>query len=130
MYKSQERTKLDPKSRRCTFLGYADGVKGYRLWDLTVRKVIVSKDVIFAEGELQYKDDNTSKKTTTVHIVDESRKDISYEAEPQQEEQDPERVNDTQLRRSHRQTRKPSWHSDYVMASHDVYCLLTEEGEP
>ena len=32
VYKSQERTKLDPKSRRCIFLGYADGVKGYRLW--------------------------------------------------------------------------------------------------
>jgi len=31
MYKSQERTKLDPKSKRCIFLGYTDGVKGYRL---------------------------------------------------------------------------------------------------
>ena len=128
MYKSQERTKLDPKSRRCIFLGYADGVKGYRLWDPTAHKVIVSRDVIFAEEELQDKD--TSKETTTVHIVDESKKDDSSEAELEQGEQEPERVIDTELRRSHRQTRKPSWHSDYVMASHDAYCLLSEDGEP
>ena len=31
MYNAQETTKLDPKSRKCLFLGYADGVKGYRL---------------------------------------------------------------------------------------------------
>ncbi|KAH9714593.1 hypothetical protein KPL71_020713 [Citrus sinensis] len=30
MYNAQERTKLDAKSRRCIFLGYADGVKGTR----------------------------------------------------------------------------------------------------
>ncbi|KAL4320520.1 hypothetical protein AHAS_Ahas14G0018700 [Arachis hypogaea] len=47
MYNSQERTKLDPKSKKCIFLGYADGVKGYYLWDPTARKVVVSRDVIF-----------------------------------------------------------------------------------
>jgi len=52
MYNSQERLKLDPKSRKCIFLGYADNVKGYRLWDPTAHKVVVSRDVTFAENEL------------------------------------------------------------------------------
>ena len=52
MYNSQERSKLDPKSRKCIFLGYADNVKGYRLWDPTAHKVVVSRDVTFAENEL------------------------------------------------------------------------------
>ena len=53
MYNSQKRTKLDSKSKKCTFLGYVDKVKGYCLWDPTVRKVVVSRDVIFVENELQ-----------------------------------------------------------------------------
>ncbi|XP_042973139.1 isoeugenol synthase 1-like [Carya illinoinensis] len=31
--------------------GYADGVKGYRLWDPTARKVLISMDVVFVEDK-------------------------------------------------------------------------------
>ena len=56
MYNAQERTKLDPKFRRCIFLGYTDRVKGYRLWDPTAHKIVISRDVIFLEDQLQRKD--------------------------------------------------------------------------
>ncbi|KAE9000882.1 hypothetical protein PF011_g13989 [Phytophthora fragariae] len=34
-----KRTKLEPKSLRCMFLGYAENVKGYRVFDLDASKV-------------------------------------------------------------------------------------------
>ena len=33
-----ERKKLDPKTKKCTFLGYGDGIKGYRLYDNEKKK--------------------------------------------------------------------------------------------
>ena len=46
----QQRSKLDPKSKQCTFVGYEKGVKWYKLWDPVAQKVIVNKDVIVNEG--------------------------------------------------------------------------------
>jgi len=43
------RDKLDEKARECMFIGYADGVKGYRLYDIKDRKIVISRDVIFDE---------------------------------------------------------------------------------
>ena len=38
----EKRTKLDNKSERCIFIGYKDGLKGYKLWNLETRKVVYS----------------------------------------------------------------------------------------
>ena len=38
----EKRTKLDSKSEKCTFIGYKDGLKGYKLWNLVTRKVLYS----------------------------------------------------------------------------------------
>ena len=48
----ENRTKLDDKSMRCIFWGYADGEFGYRLWDPIKNKIIRSRDVIFNELEM------------------------------------------------------------------------------
>ena len=45
----EKRTKLDNKSERCIFIGYKDGLKGYKLWNLETRKVVYSQDVVFRE---------------------------------------------------------------------------------
>ena len=44
---SGEHSKLDSKSRKCVFLGFEKGVKGYRLWDPISKKTVTSRDVIF-----------------------------------------------------------------------------------
>ena len=45
----EKRTKLDNKSKRCIFIGYKDGLKGYKIWNSETRKVVYSRDVVFRE---------------------------------------------------------------------------------
>ncbi|GJR70514.1 gag-pol polyprotein [Tanacetum coccineum] len=132
MYNSQETTKLDPKSRKCLFLGYADGVKGYRLWDLTAHKVVVSRDVVFMEDKIQENEegDSTTKETTSIQMENEFQSNDSFEAVPQHEVNETTESQAPTTRTSNRERKCPVWQSDYVMESNVAYCLLTEEGEP
>ena len=69
MYNDQERIKLDLKSKRCIFLGYADGVNGYRLWNPIAYKVIISRDEIFVKDLLQSEEgDNTFMKKNKYYM--------------------------------------------------------------
>ena len=115
MYNTQERKKLDPKSRRCIFLGYADRVKGYCMWDPTTRKVIISRDVIFAEDQLQWNDgnDSTSKESSETIIVQVENNPIqetpvSTEAAPEHEVQEPVKFETLEVLRSTNERRPPA----------------------
>lgn len=44
-------SKLDPRSTECRFLGYASGSGNYKVQDIVSRRVFVSRDVIFEEGQ-------------------------------------------------------------------------------
>jgi len=130
MYNTQEVSKLDSKSRKCVFLGYADGVKGYRLWDPTAHKVVISRDVIFAEGKMQMEEHNSILKETTAVQIENTQNHTSSEAAPEHEEQEQIESETPEVRRSTRERRPPAWHSEYVTESNIAYCLLTEDGEP
>jgi len=43
----ENKSKMDKKAKRCIFIGYKDGMKGYNLWNLETKKVLYSLDVVF-----------------------------------------------------------------------------------
>jgi hypothetical protein len=51
----ENRTKLEEKSKKCTFIGYDVNDFGYLLWDYENKKIIRSRDVIINE-KVMYKD--------------------------------------------------------------------------
>ncbi|KAH9755120.1 hypothetical protein KPL71_015668 [Citrus sinensis] len=113
MYNAQERTKLNAKSRRCIFLGYADGVKGYRLWDLTAHKIVISRDVIFIEDQLQKRDEDDSSvkeksEIIPVYVENNPEDSDSSEAAPEHEEQKPVESEAPEVHRSTRERRPPT----------------------
>jgi hypothetical protein len=57
----ENRTKLESKSKKCTFIGYGVNDFGYCLWDYENNKIIRSRDVIFNE-KVMYKDQLQGKK--------------------------------------------------------------------
>lgn len=56
----QKRKKLDVKSIECIYLGSAEDMKAYRLYNKSTKKIIISRDVVFFEGNEVISEDNGS----------------------------------------------------------------------
>ena len=72
--------KLEPRSKKGIFLGYPDGVKGYKVWiaESGKGKAVISRDVVFQEENMM-KDDKQD--PVVPEIINEERK-VQLEVEP------------------------------------------------
>ena len=110
-----ERKKLDSKARECIFLGYGTEVKGYRLLDLSSRKIVYSRDVVFDENNFRRIDESTSETTSSqvetdrVEIGDEECSDENVMVDPQSSN-DKDIVNNPQPR----ERKAPTYYGEWV----------------
>jgi hypothetical protein len=128
----ENRTNLEEKSKKCTFIGYGVNGFGYRLWDYENNKIIRSRDVIYNEKAM-YKDQLQGKKQEKEKIeytvLDEiTEKEIRKEPEnqnvQQQEQQVPQNPASV-VRISTRLSRPLEQYSPSL-----YYLLLTDSSEP
>ena len=124
---SEDRSKLDPKSKKCIFFNYEKGVKGYKLWDPVAQKVMISRDVIFDEKSItkafredkyQAAESNNSNSRSTVQVeLDE------LESHPEEEcHNSDEELDITRLEKPKRNKRPPIRYGFEDLVS---YALLT-----
>nr|GEU31245.1 hypothetical protein [Tanacetum cinerariifolium] len=74
--------------------------------------------------------DSTTKETTSIQMKKEFQSNDSFEAAPQHEVNEANESQAPATRTLNRKRRRLRWHSDYVIESNVVYCLLTEDGKP
>ena len=64
-------SKLDPKARKCVFIGYSPTQKGYKCFDPSTKKVLVSHDVTLFENTLYFKKPKLQgENTSEAHFLD------------------------------------------------------------
>ena len=86
----EKMSKPDNKTEKCIFVGYKDGIKGYKLWNLVTREIVYSRDVVFKEVKNTSRNEDEPKgtKKTEFEIMDEGVDSVEEELLESEEEVD------------------------------------------
>ena len=115
---------MDSKSEKCIFIGYKDGLKGYKLWNPETRKVVYNQDVVFREVKDVIKHEFQPKEPEKIEFeLKEEESDSTAEEELEDEEPQTPVV-----RRSIRERRRPEWHSPSAFCSN--FSLSITDDDP
>ena len=120
----EKRTKLDSKSEKCAFIGYKDGLKGYKTWNPVTRKVVYSRDVVFREVKYAIKHEVQPKEPEKIEFeLKEEESDSTTEEESEYEEPQTPGV-----RRLVRERRQPERYSPSAFCSN--FALTITDNDP
>nr|KYP35468.1 Retrovirus-related Pol polyprotein from transposon TNT 1-94 [Cajanus cajan] len=125
------RKKLDDKSSKCVFLGVSEESKAYRLYNPSTKKIVISRDVIFAEDEV-WNWNNTEKTTPIACETEENEaaktpaeqpieaadasQDLNDHCETETESSQEQSMEESpEVEKRRRERRPPKWTGDYVM---------------
>ena len=132
---SDERSKLDAKSKQCVFLGYQKGVKGFKLWDPKANKIVISRDVVFDEKAMLQRTQEEQKQvpencSTNENVVQVELEE--YDREKDTHHAESSNSDDQQYRsiatdRPRRNIRPPTKYGFEDLVS---YALITSNGDP
>ena len=101
---SQKRNKLESKSKKCIFIGFTKGLKGFRLWDPEKRRAFTSRDVIFDEDSMLREKSETEDKAqdeASDSLVNTQEKEVEFSEKPKRPEGSEEESSD--LDRDHQE---------------------------
>lgn len=87
---SKQEDKFDSRADRCIFIGYPQGQKGWKVYNLKTHQLYVSRDVIFYEHEMPYmtskKNDALESARSIFHNVVVSQDESNTNCEENQDE--------------------------------------------
>ena len=115
---------MDNKSERCIFIGYKDGLKGYKLWNPKTTKVVYSRVVVFREVKYVVTHEVLPKEPEKIKFeLKEDESDSTTEEDSEEEE--PQTL---ALRRSAQERRQPERYSPSAFYSN--FSLIVTDDDP
>ncbi|KAK8600801.1 hypothetical protein V6N12_050649 [Hibiscus sabdariffa] len=125
--KHQMSTKLEPKSHKCTFVGYPKETKGYYFFNSKENKVFVARTGVFLEKEFLSNSGN-GRNIELEEVQEQQINEPEVEPTSQVVEENSTNLETQPLRRSTRESHEPERYGFLVTTHGDV--ILVDQDEP